>query len=42
MSHLSLLGVPGGAANLIDCTAAVPNTRTVPRDVKNAPINGRI
>lgn len=42
MSKLSLLGVEGGTANLIDCTSAVPATRTVPRDVKRAPINDRI
>ncbi|TVY83231.1 Manganese peroxidase [Lachnellula suecica] len=36
MTKLSLLGVPEGSANLIDCTSMVPTTRPVPRDVKRA------
>jgi len=41
MTRMSLLGVPGGSANLIDCTNALP-AGTKKRDVKAAPINDRV
>lgn len=40
MTKMSLIGVPGGASKLTDCTSALPRG-TQKRDVKAAAINGR-
>lgn len=40
MTRLSVLGVPGGAAGLVDCTAALPGG-TKRRDVRAAPVDDR-
>ncbi|KAK5140444.1 hypothetical protein LTR04_002998 [Oleoguttula sp. CCFEE 6159] len=42
MLRLSLLGVPGGTNNLIDCTNSVPKGTQNKRDIRAAPINDRV
>jgi hypothetical protein len=42
MARLSLLGVPGGSSNLIDCTKVIPKSTNIKREMKSAPINDRI
>jgi len=42
MSRMSLFGVPGGSANLIDCTSFIPTSTNAKRDMRAAPINDRI
>ncbi|KAL3417989.1 ligninase lg6 precursor [Phlyctema vagabunda] len=41
MFRMSLLGVPGGTSNLIDCTNVIPKGTSSKRDIKAAPINDR-
>ena len=41
LTRMSLLGVPGGKNNLIDCTNSLPQG-TNKRDVRAAPINDRV
>lgn len=42
MLKMSLLGVPGGSSNLIDCTNVIPKGTSVKREMKGAPINDRV
>ncbi|KAH8751420.1 heme peroxidase [Hyaloscypha finlandica] len=42
MTKMTLLGVPGGANSLIDCTSAVPRGTNNKRDMRAAPINDRV
>jgi L-ascorbate peroxidase len=41
MTKMSLFGVPGGSANLTDCTEFIPQG-TRKRDIRSAPINDRV
>ena len=42
LTKMSLFGVPGGSANLVDCTSAILGTGTSKRDIRAAPINDRV
>lgn len=38
MMRMSLLGVPGGSSNLIDCTSVIPKSTSNKRDMRMAPV----